>query len=167
MTDSYKNILLPVVILLVALVSCTQERQPCLTPKTASLKVRAVRKLNDTAFVDTALPAAVLIAVTNSGNTGYLYTGSSSFTLSLSPVADTAKWLIAADTVAGSPLDTIIFRYTRRLQFLSNACGYTYYYNINSVSTTNNIIDSFLITDRNVTSNVNTSHLQVYIHSAP
>jgi hypothetical protein len=167
MTDSHKNILLLVVILLVALGSCTQERLPCLTPKTASLKVRAVRKLNDTAIVDTALPAAVLVAVTDSGKTGYLYAGSSSFTLSLSPVADTAKWLISADTIAGSPLDTIVFRYTRRLQFLSNACGYTYYYNINSVSTTNHIIDSFLITDRNVTSNVNTSHLKVYIHSAP
>lgn len=167
MTDSLKNILLLVVVLFVALVSCTQERLPCLTPKTASLKVLAVRKLNDTAVVDTSLPAAVMIAVTDSGMKGYLYTGAASFTLSLSPVADTAKWLFAADTIAGSPLDTIVFRYSRRLQFLSNACGYTYYYDINSVSTTNNIIDSFLITDRSVTSNVNTSHLKVYIRSTP
>lgn len=167
MTNSIRNILLAVIVLMVAASACTQERLPCLTPKTASLKVRAVRKVNDTAVIDTSMPATIWVAIADSKNAWYLYTGSSSFTLSLSPVRDTAMWLLVSDTVASAPIDTVIFRYDRQLQFLSNACGYTYYYNINSVSTTNHIIDSFLITDRSVTSNVNTSHLKVYIHPRP
>jgi hypothetical protein len=68
------------------------------------------------------------------------------------------------------PFDTLTFYYSRKLQFLSNACGYTDFYNIDSLHYTNlakdslSNIDSIQNTNRRVTNNVNTKHLKIYIH---
>ncbi len=117
--------------------------------------------------IDSPIAAALLIAVTDSGKVGMISAKSSTFVLSLSPLADSAIWYFAADTSAGSPLDTLTFRYERQRQFISNACGYAYYFSLKNVLTTHNIIDSITITNASVTNNVNTSHLQVFIHPQP
>ena len=167
MTNRARNIFFAAIALIVCLYACTQERQPCLTPKTASLKIKTVRKINDTLTIDTATPAPLLVAVTSSAKQGYLYTSRSSFTLSLSPVADTALWLFQPDTVANTLIDTIVFRYERQLQFISNACGYVNYYELLSVGNTTHTIDSVKITNTSVTSDASKNHLQVYIHPRP
>jgi hypothetical protein len=116
---------------------------------------------------DTPMPAAVFLALTASGAKGRLYIQSSKFVLSLSPATDSCSWAFASDSAAGSPFDTLTFRYTRQLQFISNACGYDYFYQLASVQTTHHIIDSVFIANTSVTNDVNTNHLQVYIHPHP
>lgn len=145
--------------------ACKQERQPCLTPKTAILNVETMHIPSPGAApVDTAGPHPVLLAVTATGEQGGYYTQVATFTLSLSPDADTCVWLYATDTASAVLPDTITFRYQRNLQFLSNACGYAYFYYLKTVQTTTHNIDSVRITDANVTNNVNTKHLRIYIH---
>ena|ERR1035437_6888723 len=145
--------------------ACTQQRQPCLTPKIAILNVECMHKTSDTGtvFVDTALPHAVFLALTDSGARGGYYPQQSLFTLSLSPLSDTCMWAFRTDTMAHI-YDTITFYYKRNLQFLSNACGYTYFYTLTSVYAKGSMIDSVHITNTSVTNNVNTKHLQIYIH---
>lgn len=145
--------------------ACTQDRQPCLTPKIASMNVRTVRITSraDTTARDTAMPSSVFIPLTTTGAHGAKYISQSAYTLSLASVADSCKWAVANDTL-GTAFDTISFYYDRQLQFISNACGFAYFYQLKNVSATHHFIDSLRITNPNVTNNVNTSHLQVFIH---
>ncbi|MCF8451232.1 MAG: hypothetical protein K9G49_15265 [Taibaiella sp.] len=159
--------LLVIVLSAMLILSCTQERMPCLTPKTASLNVKTVRVNSGSVALDTPMPSALFVPFTGSVLTGIIYPQTASFTLSLSPLADTCLWAFAPDTAAGSMFDTITLRYNRQLQFVSNACGYSYFYNLLSVQSTNHSIDSILITNTSVTNDVKKSHLQVYIHPQP
>jgi hypothetical protein len=144
--------------------SCTQERLPCLTPKTVTMKVRTVRWVNSTLTTDTVLETSVWGGITATGVKGYVYAGRSSYALTLSPISDTSVWLFAPDTTAGTLVDTITLRYDRVLTFLSNACGYTYYFNLLSATNTKNSIDSIRIQDATITNNANTNHIQIYVH---
>lgn len=158
-------------IIAMLLAACTQERQPCLTPKIASLNMRFVHFTADTAInnfnnaQDSALPRAQFIAMTGSGLEGKQYIAPTAYiTLSLSPVADSCQWMVRADTVSTRPFDTMTFYYQRQLTFLSNACGFTNFYGIDSVKTTHSGIDSVIITSRSVTNDVNTKQLKIYMH---
>jgi len=144
--------------------SCTQERQPCLTPKIAVLNLKTVQLTADKKTIDSAFNAAVFGPVTGPVIKGAAYAKSSKFTLSLSPQKDTCYWLFAADTAKGSMIDTLTFLYDRELHFVSNACGYSYFYSINAIQATHHFVDSVAISNSNVTNNVNTTHVQVYIH---
>lgn len=146
--------------------ACTQERQPCLTPTTASLNVQCVHLLSDTSaqIRDTALPRAILAPITAAGPQWRIYSSPSSlFTLSLSPLADSCQWLFTTDSL-NQPLDTLSFSYQRNLQFLSNACGYASFFTLQQVRTTHYNIDSILINNPSVTNDVNTRQLKIYIH---
>ena len=46
--------------------------------------------------------------------------------------------------------DTITISYSSEAKFLSNACGYTFYYSISGIVSTNNSIDNILIIDSDV-----------------
>ena len=164
--NKYRAIVLMAFFVIVTL-SCTQERSPCLTPKIASLIMETIHFPKDTStvFVDTAIPAAVLAALPpRKDSLGLVvYPQQSTFTISLSPDSTVCKWIFSTDSLY-NPFDTLTFYYERHLQFLSNACGYTYFYGLDSVHTTHQIIDSVHILNTSVTNNVNTKHLQIYIH---
>ena len=169
MTNKSKYCTLVLVVLCcIGWAACTQERDPCYTPKTAGVNIEFIHLISDTSktlVADTVLPGGVFIALTDSGRIETirgLY--SSLFTISLSPVANTCKWEVATDTLNTNLYDTLTFYYKRNLQFLSNACGYTYFYSIDSVHTSHFNIDSVIISNASVTNNVNTEHLKVYIH---
>lgn len=147
--------------------SCTQERQPCITPRYASLLLKTVRPSTTGTALDTPMPSAVFGAITDSGTKGIIFPQSATFSLSLSPVSDSCRWIFAPDTAVGTLLDTILLKYTRQLEFISNACGYTYFYSLSDVTSTNRNIDSIIVTNTSVTNNVNNSHLQVYIRPQP
>jgi hypothetical protein len=147
--------------------ACTQERSPCLLAKVASLNIETAHLPTDssTTFIDTILPSAMFGAMTTAGPIQYFVSVPQAlFTISLSPDTDSCRWMFTTDTLSNHVFDTISFYYGRKLQFLSNACGYTYFYNLTSVTTTHHNIDSFLIENNNVTTNVNTEHLKLYIH---
>ena len=147
-------------------IACTQERDPCLTPKIASLNINTQHLTTDTStiFVDTALPSAVFVPLTTTSNkTATIYPQEANFTISLSPDSVICQWAFTTDT-PNFYYDTLTFFYERKLQFISNACGYTYFYNIDSVHTTHHNVDSIHILNTSVTNNVNTKHLQICIH---
>lgn len=148
-------------------VACTQQRQPCLTPKIASLILETIHFPTDTStvFIDTALPSGIFIPLTKVGIDSIKYPLGSTFTLSLSPDSSICQWRFSTDTLnTAANYDTFTFYYQRNLQFLSNACGYADFYTIDSVHTTHHFVDSLHILNTSVTNNVNTKHLQVYIH---
>ncbi len=155
------------VILTLLHMSCTQERQPCITPRYASLLLKTVRPGTTGTAIDTPMPSAVFGAITDSGTKGIMFPRSATFSLSLSPISDSCRWIFAPDTAMSTLLDTILFKYTRQLEFISNACGYTYFYGLTGVTSTNRNIDSIIVTNTSVTNNVNNSHLQVYIRPQP
>jgi len=147
------------------LLACTQERGPCLTPKTASFNIVCVHLTTDTGTipVDTTLPAAVFGAVTQGGNKLLVYAQSAKFTISLASNADSCTWLFTTDSLY-HPFDTINFYYKRELQFLSNACGYAYFYNLDTFHITHHNIDSAHLLARSITNDINTTQFQIYIH---
>ncbi|MBL7692768.1 MAG: hypothetical protein JNM41_14340 [Flavipsychrobacter sp.] len=167
MTKNWKYRLMPVVILCGLFFSCTQERQPCLTPKTAILKMKSVRKATDDKVLDTAFNAAVFFPMSPFVSTGTFFAKASGFTLSLSPLSDTCQWRFAPDTAAGVLYDTLTFVYRRQLTFVSNACGYSHFFELDTVFSTHHTVDSASILNRSVTNNVNTNHVQVFIRPRP
>lgn len=166
------------IILLLALLSsltwaaCKESVTPtCQEPTTASLFIHCYHYAVDTSTVptDTVLPYAHFVSLGVPVRNSQYTAGSSIFAISLSPFADSCKWGIIADStklVAGIELlDTLTFHYQRQLNFLSNACGYTYFYTLDTVNTTNHNIDSVIITNTGVTLNANgISQLAVYFH---
>ncbi len=147
--------------------SCTQERQPCLTPKTAILKMKSVKRSSDGKVLDTAFNAAVFFPMSPLVSTGTYFAKASGFTLSLSPLSDTCRWRFAPDTAAGIVFDTLTFVYERQLTFVSNACGYSHFFDLDTVFSTNHTVDSASVLNRSVTNNVNTNHVQVFIRPRP
>lgn len=152
------------VVLLAGIAACTQDRGTCFTPKTSTLTINSSHYKNpgDTSFVDTALPNAVFAAMVDTSLKAKIYTRSSNFTVSLSPTTEVARWLFTTDSFK-QELDTLTFYYRRKLHFISNACGFTYYFTLDSVHTTHNNIDSTRILNTDVSDNVNTKHLRLYI----
>lgn len=167
----YLLVFLPIYCLVWA--ACTQQRKPCLTPKIAGLTIESMHFTTDTStvFVDTALVTAEFVPLTNSALVGLLFPQGSAFTISLSPDTISCKWLFRTDTTIAT-FDTLTFYYKKQLQFLSNACGYTYFYVLDTVTTTHYslqtpqyAIDSVHITNPGVTNNANaTKNIQVFIH---
>jgi hypothetical protein len=146
--------------------ACTQERQPCLTPKQATLIIQSIHFKSDTATipVDSLLPHAVFAPVTSASNVATIYTTPASlFSISLSPNSSVCQWEIETDT-ATHAYDTLTFYYKQNLKFISNACSYTYFYNIDSVHTTHTFIDSVHIINPGVTNvTKDIKHVQIYI----
>jgi Family of unknown function (DUF6452) len=146
--------------------ACTQQRSPCLTPKIASFTIETMHLPIDTStvFVDSALPSAVFTALTKTGKQETIFPLESIFTISLSSDTGYCQWLFTTDSL-NTNFDTMTFFYKRDLQFLSNACGYTYFYTLDSVRAKGTMIDSVHITNTSVTNNANTTkNLQVFIH---
>jgi len=141
--------------------SCEQERDPCLEPTSVSLRVHSLHHLPDGTITDTLLPDPAWL-VADSFKGWKFSQNSSQFALSLSPLADSCRLVIQPDT-ASMALDTLTFYYSRSLQFLSNACGYTYFFNLERIIHTQHLIESVVIKNPDVNSNVNTpEHVQIF-----
>lgn len=82
--------------------------------------------------------------------------------VAFNPDKDSTSYTFRADTTASSLRDTITFFYSPVVHFISNSCGYNYYYNINNVKFTRNLFDSVAIVNSNVTNNIKDRHVQLY-----
>ena len=146
-------------------VGCSkEERDPCLQPRTTVMRVHSYRHADTgSAILDTALIKPLFLPLTDGGVQYYygLATRSADFSLSLSQVADSSRWVIRPDSAADVQ-DTLTIFYQRQLRFLSNACGYTNFYNLDRVSTTHYAIDSAIINRSDVTNDANVLHLKLY-----
>ncbi len=145
--------------------SCTKdERDPCLQPRTTVVRAHAYRHADTgKAILDTLLPNLQLRPQTGQA-IQYAFGGQkriSSFTLSLSNIADSSIWIIRPDSAIALE-DTFTIFYERQLRFLSNSCGYTNYYNLDSLHFTRHALDSATINIADVTSDANVIHLKLY-----
>lgn len=150
-------------LILIVFAACSSvDRDPCLLPKTTSMRVGAYQVDTSGSVIDSVLPSPLWVALTPDSLIGALYTNSSEFYLLLSSVDDSCSYVLQPDTSIAT-VDTITFYYDRQLQFLSNACGYTYYFNLKSISTTFHNIDSVKLNNTEVNSDANTAeHVQIF-----
>jgi hypothetical protein len=169
MTKPNRRLLPLFVLLLVLWAACTPQRDLCLQPQIVYAHIGCHYIYTDTlgneSTRDSLLPNANIIAIDIDTAKGWIIgaKGANAFTLLLSPKQDSCIWLIQPDS-AVSPIDTLIFQYQRNLQFLSNACGFTYYYNLKNINTTTHNIDSVIIANANVNNSPNIEHVKVYFH---
>jgi len=90
--------------------------------------------------------------------------GTSSVGVPLNALADSVRYRYRVDT--GSTLyDTLTFYYNSLVHFISNSCGYTYYFTLNSVRSTNNFTDSAVLSDVNVNNQGQSRHVLRYLRN--
>lgn len=161
--------LLVLLFVCMGVVACKQERPLCFLPKDATLRLSTYQTIEqDTglAISDSSLPNALIYALDTEAKVMINATGSQKdFDLFLSPKSDSTRFVILADSARfGSRFadDTVTFYYKRKLQFLSVACGYTYFYSLQWARTTNNSIDSVVIIGAEVTNAPNVKHVKIY-----
>lgn len=144
--------------------SCERERDPCLQPTLNALRF-GIYQAADTGSLgrDSVLPAAA-IGLEDSSVGWYYGAKLNKFSIMLSPVADSVKWYIYPDTLNlnANNKDIVTFYYERVLHFVSVACGYTYYYNLTNVTSTNNNIDSIKIVNPAVTNEAGVEHVKIF-----
>jgi hypothetical protein len=151
--------------LVLATLACSkQERDPCLQPRQVLMRAHAYRHADTgSAILDTLLPAPVLIPLSGQPVQYYYLSTPRSAQLSftLSGVADSSRWVIRPDT-ASRLADTFTVFYDRQLRFLSNACGYTYFFSLKQILYTQHALDSAVIAHGDVTTDANVEHLKFY-----
>jgi hypothetical protein len=90
------------------------------------------------------------LSVIGSGMEEFLYSEKSSVakaTIPLDPGAGSVTLYFSINDTT----DMVMFNYTSEAYMFSKECGYSWTYYIESVSSTNNIIDKIAITDANIT----------------
>lgn len=162
MINKYTYLLPVVLIAAIFIASCGKVANPCLTPKTIVLKVGMYLPA-DTGAAGKAynLPKAV-IGLVDTPVIFYSAAEASKFDLILNPSVDSVRWFIRPDSAIFADQDTITFYYERKLEFLSTACSYTYFYNLLDVKTSGLLIDSVKVTEKEVNTNVNVEHVKIF-----
>ncbi len=149
-------------LLLAGLAGCRKDelRDPCLQPTNVAVRL-ALKQVRDTMRVDTGLPKAILLPI--GGQTGLQFAnGATTLSAYLSPQADSCRYIISADSFATVP-DTLSFFYSRKITFLSNACGFTTFFTLSGATATRNAIDSFRLVNPLVNNDANSpAHLLLY-----
>lgn len=84
--------------------------------------------------------------------------------IALNPGKDSTRYTFRADTTASSLIDTITFYYVPIVHFISNNCGYNYYYTLTNVKFTKNLFDSVALVNTSITNDVKTRNVQLYFH---
>lgn len=161
------------------MISCETEGPECYEPVNVSAKsVFVIRdsitvpistdtSLRDTTYItakDTILEAPRLTALDLS-TVFYQVTGAgvSVLGVALDPARDSMRFKIQADTLIAAS-DTITFYYKPSLFFISNNCGYTNYFTLDSIHITKNFFDSAVISNINVTKEGNTRNVLLYFN---
>ena len=123
-------------------------------------------------FPDSFMLSPELLAIQeNPTDSTYRYVGirgSSILSGPLDPDKDSIRYRFTTDT--NSVLaDTLTFFYTPVVHFINNSCGYTYYYNLTGVKTTQNMLDSASIINASVSGNVTsgTANVNFYFKKQP
>lgn len=171
---NYYHRLILIFIAVFGFAACKQDRLPCGQPTTMSVilgchQVIGVDTLNHPVITDTVLSSPVVKTFDSIGTPLTLFypSATSKLTIHMSPVSDSCIWLVSPDTTSASTggYDSLSFHYQRQLTFLSNACGYVYFYNLTSVQAlSHHFIDSVQVINSTVNTNVNTEHVKIYFH---
>lgn len=91
--------------------------------------------------------------------------GTAYLSVPLNPNANRIRYRLLYDTAQAALADTITFYYTTSVHFISNSCGYTNYYNLDSVRSTSNVLDSVALVQPAVTNNQTDQarHILIYL----
>lgn len=165
------------ILLLAVIIACTPKEQECFQPTTVTAKVYfKVKDIRDTLIItDTSIIDTTFVYFRDTQMVApSFYTqfgdsilqvngvrGTVNMTLPLNPDTNSIQYAFTPDRDQ-LIFDTLTINYTSELHFLSNNCGFTYYYNIDNVQVTTNFVDSFAVTDRNVTSDGSIQNIQLY-----
>lgn len=177
MTKKDRNLFTVIIAVFISLLftsSCSTERDPCLTPTTVYVRTGAYRVADTgTAIIDTFMVNPIvgtvdthLVAYLAGPGINKLYN-----VITLKPTQDSCSWFIQPDSLYPQRRDTFTFYYQRQLKFISNACGYAYYYSLDRVKSTVHAfadsihgIDSVVIANGNINGNGNIENLKIYLH---
>ena len=85
----------------------------------------------------------------------------SRMSLFLNPDTNSIRYVVRTNRDSAT-VDTVTIDYEPYNHFISNSCGYTFYYNIKSVRSTRHLMDSVRINQTNVTSSAQERHLIFY-----
>ena len=90
--------------------------------------------------------------------------GANQLSVPLNPNADSMRYRLVLDTSQVAQADTVTFYYTSSVHFISNSCGYTNYYNLDSVHSTKNFLDSIALVNPAVTNDqtAQARHILIY-----
>lgn len=170
--------LLAVILLgLCALAACEKEKPECYESSSImaylqfkskdSVHIDSLRNdtLIDTVIIsypDTTLEAPLMRSLDQPktflsyGNITIPYLG-----VPLNPETDSIRYALQYDT-AIAVYDTITYYYQTTTHFISNNCGFTNYFLIDSIHVTGNFIDSFALTQKEVTSDASIRNIYLY-----
>ncbi len=124
----------------------------------------------DSTWVDTTLVsyrdsffnAIAMVALDVDVQLGVLGVRTSILGVPLNPFTDSQRYQILLDTADLSLADTITFFYHTEEHFISNNCGYTHYFHIDSARTTFNFMDSVVLSKKEVTNDNSVRNLFLY-----
>lgn len=173
---TWKKTILPLILASIIFLACKKDNT-CYQPRDVRAQVGMVVKevlkidsLRDTVVVDTSittyrdtsiLQLHALSLDVDSPIHIYAAPRSAQIGLLLNPNADSIRYRLAYDT-SSTDYDTVVLYYTHSLQFISNSCGYTYYYTLGSAGLQGAQLDSFAIPNPSVTKDVNKRNLNLY-----
>lgn len=143
--------------------ACSKDpRDPCLEPRIAGLRIECKHVVDSVGTLgDTLLINPLIFPIDAQAN--YIFGGIkriSQFNVTLSEVSDSCRWILRTDSAVAIQ-DTLSFYYQRQLHFISNACGYSYNYQLNRVTTTRHSIDSSVVLKAEVTTNASGNNLRL------
>ena len=155
-----KQFLVLAVVALVTVMACSDETKVCDQASATDMRIRFKRDSSGI-IRDTTMPAVTLYALNK--DSIYRKQAVSSVFLSLSPVADSSRFYLKVDTLTTTKPDTLIFRYTRKPNFISPGCGFSTFFSLDTVISTNHTIQSFIVNQSEITSTLNdTAHITLY-----
>ena len=128
----------------------------CIKSTTVNTNIQFSSYTDSNKTIDTLLPQSVIFFDTFYSN----LINTNNFAFQLSSIADSTAIYIQADSNLPM-LDTVHFYYTRQLHFITKECGYNYYFTINNVLYTKNIIKKINIINSAVTQNSTNYNVQI------
>lgn len=169
------------VLLLMAwgMAACEPETPECYEPDHITTNLNFIKKQVDTVhivdsttgmsrdslvitFPDTFMKSPSAYSLQNSNNVSIMaQPNSASVAVLMNPDSNAIAYRVQYDSTVFEA-DTITIYYKPSLHFISNACGYTYYYRIDSVNGTRNVLDSVFILNDAVTNEASTRHIGLY-----
>ena len=89
----------------------------------------------------------------------------SKFSAILSTIKDSSLFFFQTDSsdFSAEQIDTIQVYHVNELHFISVACGYQFYHQINKISYTKHVIDTIYLNNSNVNNDVNKEHLKIVL----
>lgn len=157
--------------------ACKPKVQECFVPKSVSAKIGfglidtfvafddANIPTTKVRIVDTALYFPVFESIESNVPQNVKFEGlynSTQMGLFLNPDSDSIQYVFFPSKDNPNLSDTFKFYYESYAHFISNDCGYTYFYRIKNVNHTKKAIDSVLINIPEVTNSAQKSNITFY-----